>query len=147
MAPARAGRANRPVGAKTGTTNSPGARGPRRTRHPPCSIAVAKGAPVSVEAMIEVIERAAQDPEFRGELRTNPDAVLLNFDLTPAEMAALKAGNRRALRALGLPDEFDGRPMVLWRGKDEAGSPGNTLNPQRVSRPSTTEAGVAPRRR
>lgn len=93
--------------------------------------------------MIEAIERAAVDREFRDELRANPDAVLLNFDLTPAELAALKSGNRRTLRQLGLPDDFNGRPLILWRGKDEAGSPGNTLNPQHVHRPSTTEAGVA----
>ena len=101
---------------------------------------------MSVEAMIEVIERATADDEFRVQLRTNPDAVLLNFDLTPEELTALKSGNRRRLRALGLPEEVDGRPLILWRGKDEAGFPGNTLNPQRVHRPPTTEAGTAPRR-
>ena len=101
---------------------------------------------MSVEAMIEVIERAADDPDFLDQLRTNPDAVLLNFDLTPEELATLKTGNRRRLRDLGVPDEINGRPLALWRGKDEAGFPGNTLNPQRVHRPSTTEAGVAPRR-
>ena len=101
---------------------------------------------MSVEAMIEVIERAAAEPEFRAQLRTKPDAVLLNFDLTPRELAALKSGNRRLLRELGVPDDVNGRPLALWRGKDEAGVPGNTLNPQNVHRPSTTEAGVAPRR-
>ncbi len=102
---------------------------------------------VSLEAVIEVIERVAMDEEFRDTMRTNPDAVLLNFDLTGPEMTALKAGDRRALRALGLPEEFAARPLALWRGKDEAGYPGNTLNPQRVNRPSTTEAGVARSRR
>lgn len=102
---------------------------------------------MSLEAMIEVIERAALDGEFRSELRTNPDAVLLNFDLTPTQQAALKSGNREALRACGLPPDLVGRPLTLWRGKDEAGSPGNTLNPQHVRRPSTTEAGVARRSR
>jgi hypothetical protein len=63
-----------------------------------------------------------------------------------AELAALKSGNRRALRQLGLPEQYAGRPLSLWRGKDEAGYPGNNLNPQRVNRPSTTEAGVARRR-
>ncbi len=97
---------------------------------------------VSLEAVIEVIERVAMDEEFRDTMRTNPDAVLLNFDLTGPEMTALKAGDRRALRALGVPEDL----VSLWRGKDEAGYPGNTLNPQRVNRPSTTEAGVARRR-
>lgn len=101
---------------------------------------------MSVEAMLEVIERATADRAFRAQLRSNPDAVLLNFELTADELAALRSGNRRTLRALGLPEDFDDRPLLLWRGKDEAGSPGNTLNPQHVDRPSTTEAGVAPRR-
>jgi hypothetical protein len=101
---------------------------------------------VSVEAMVEVIERVAADADFRLQLRTNPDAVLLNYDLNNAELAALKSGNRRALRQLGLPEQYAGHPLLLWRGKDEAGYPGNNLNPQRVNRPSTTEAGVARRR-
>jgi hypothetical protein len=101
---------------------------------------------VSVEAMIEVIERVEVDDEFRLQLRTNPDAVLANYDLTPAEAAALKSGYRRVLLELGLPADYAGRPLRLWRGKDEAGYPGNNLNPQRVDRPSTTEAGVARRR-
>ena len=101
---------------------------------------------MSVEAMIEVIERVGTDAEFSLQVRTNPDAVLLNFDLTSAELAALKSGNRRALHALGLPTGYAGRPISLWRGKDEAGYPGNNLNPQRVNRPSTTPAGVAPKR-
>ena len=96
--------------------------------------------------MVEVIERVAADAEFRLQVRTNPDAVLLNYDLTSAELAALKSGNRRALRSLGLADEYAGRPLALWRGKDEAGYPGNNLNPQRVDRPSTTPAGVATKR-
>lgn len=102
---------------------------------------------MSSEAMIDVIERATVDEEFRDMMRTNPDAVLLNYDLTDAELAALKSGNRQKLRALGLPEEVARRPLALWRGKDEAGYPGNTLNPQRVGRPSTTAAGVAPRSR
>ncbi len=71
---------------------------------------------MSVEAMIEVIERVSTDAEFSLQVRTNPDAVLLNFDLTDDELAALKSGNRRALRALGLPAEYIGRPVSLWRG-------------------------------
>lgn len=100
---------------------------------------------MSIEAMIDVIERVAGDEEFRSALRTNPDAVLLQYDLTAAELAALKSGDRQKLRALGLPEDLARRPLALWRGKDEAGYPGNTLNPQRVGRPSTTAAGVAPR--
>jgi hypothetical protein len=101
---------------------------------------------VSIEGMIEVIERAATDEEFRRALQTNPAAVLQNCDVTRQEAAALKSGNRQALRQLGLPEDYVGRPLVFWRGKDEAGFPGNNLNPQRVNRPSTTEAGAAPRR-
>ncbi len=100
---------------------------------------------MSIEAMIDVIERTAADQEFRDQMRTNPDAVLLNFDLTNAEMAALKSGDRRKLRTLGLPETFVTGPLILWRGKDEAGNPGDDLNPQRVGRPSTTEAGVGRR--
>lgn len=102
---------------------------------------------MSVEAMVEVIERVAADEEFRDAMRTNPDAVLLNFDLTGPELAALKSGDRRTLRALGLPEALVAQPLSLWRGKDEAGYPGDDLNPQRVSRPSTTQAGVARARR
>jgi hypothetical protein len=100
---------------------------------------------VSVEAMIEVIERVATDDEFLQQLKTNPDAVLANYDLTNEEAAALKSGYRRALIDLGLPADYAAQPLRLWRGKDEAGYPGNNLNPQRVNRPSTTEAGVARR--
>lgn len=101
---------------------------------------------MSIEAMNDVIERVATDADFSLQLRTNPDAVLLNYDLTTAELIALKSGNRRALRALGLSEEQAARPFLLWRGKDEAGFPGNNLNPQRVDRPSTTATGVAPKR-
>lgn len=100
---------------------------------------------MSVEAMIAVIERVEMDTEFLVQLRTNPDAVLANYDLTEPEAAALKSGHRRALIELGLPETYAARPLLLWRGKDEAGYPGNNLNPQRVNRPSTTEAGVARR--
>lgn len=71
--------------------------------------------------------------------------MLANYDLTTAEAAALKSGHRRALADLGLPHDYTAQPFLLWRGKDEAGYPGNNLNPQRVNRPSTTEAGVARR--
>lgn len=101
---------------------------------------------MSIEAMIDLIERVGADAEFRDAMRTNPNAVLLNYDLTGPELTALKSGDRRALRALGLPEAFVAGPFSLWRGKDEAGFPGNSLNPQRVNRPSTTEAGVARRR-
>ena len=101
---------------------------------------------MSIEGMIDVIERAAADKEFRQQLRTNPAAVLQNCDVTRQEAAALQSGNRQALRQFGLPEDYVGRPLALWRGKDEAGFPGNNLNPQRVNRPSTTEAGAAPRR-
>jgi hypothetical protein len=104
-----------------------------------------QGGYVSIEAMIDVIERVESDAEFRLQLRTNPDAVLVNYELSTPELAALKSGDRRALLALGLPGDYVARPLRLWRGKDEAGSPGNALNPQRVDRPSTTEAGVARR--
>lgn len=101
---------------------------------------------MSERAMAEVIDRAATDPEFNAALRTNPYAVLQNYDLSPQEQSALASGNRRLLRAAGVDSETAGRPLELWRGKDEPGTPGNTLNPQHVNRPSTTAAGVAPRR-
>lgn len=95
--------------------------------------------------MTDIIDRVEADAEFLLQLRTNPDAVLANYDLTPAEASALKSGYRRVLLELGLPPDYAARPSRLWRGKDEAGYPGNNLNPQRVDRPSTTEAGVARR--
>ncbi len=97
--------------------------------------------------MIAVIEQVRADPDFRLQLQTNPDAVLANFDLSTIEMGALKSGDRRLLGELGLPNDYVNQPFTLWRGKDEAGYPGNNLNPQRVNRPSTTQAGVAPRHR
>lgn len=101
---------------------------------------------MSERTMADVIDRAANDPEFRAALRANPRAVLVQYELTAAELHALASGSRRLLRSAGLDDENAARPMLLWRGKDEAGVPGNTLNPQHVRRPSTTEAGVAARR-
>lgn len=100
---------------------------------------------MTTQAMVEVVERAAADHEFRSALRANPRAVLASYELTSGEVDALMSGRRVALRAAGLDAETAGQPFALWRGKDEAGVPGNTLNPQRVQRPSTTEAGVAPR--
>lgn len=102
---------------------------------------------MSVAAMIDAIEQVSTDPEFRLQVRTNPDAVLRNFDLTTDELAALKTGDRRALQLLGLPEAYLAQPILLWRGKDEVGYPGNNLNPQRVNRPSTTPAGVATKHR
>lgn len=100
---------------------------------------------MTVQAMVEVIERAATDAEFKSALRTNPRAVLASYELTPSEVDALMSGRRVTLRAAGLDAETAGRPLALWRGKDEPGVPGDTLNPQHVQRPSTTEAGVATR--
>lgn len=46
---------------------------------------------MSHEVVQEILDRALTDLEFRRQLLLNPDKALAGFELTPEEVAALKA--------------------------------------------------------
>ncbi len=48
---------------------------------------------MSTKAMLEVLKRAADDITFFGQLATNPQAALKDFDLTSEEEVALSIGD------------------------------------------------------
>lgn len=58
------------------------------------------------EAVEEVLQRVRDDPSFRAELDTRPDAALHGYDITYAERAAIISGDTDRLRQLGVSEEL-----------------------------------------
>lgn len=57
---------------------------------------------MSMEAVMEVITRASVDPAFRARLWSNDHALLAEYDLDPAERAALLSATPERLQSLGV---------------------------------------------
>ncbi|HEY3218728.1 MAG TPA: Os1348 family NHLP clan protein [Candidatus Limnocylindria bacterium] len=57
---------------------------------------------MSKEAVAKVIQRAIGDGAFRRQLSTDPTKALRGFDLSPAEMAAIRSGDSGRLSAFGV---------------------------------------------
>jgi hypothetical protein len=57
---------------------------------------------MSMEAVVQVIERASADAAFRARLASREEAVLADYDLDPAERAALLNATSEKLQALGV---------------------------------------------
>lgn len=56
--------------------------------------------------ILEVLDRAAEDPKFLARLAENPSKVLQEFDLTQEERAALARGDSRKIESwVGKLDE------------------------------------------
>jgi hypothetical protein len=56
---------------------------------------------VSLTAVQSIIGRAVMNPEFREQLKADPDAVLAERDVTPDEIAAIKAIDWDSLASVG----------------------------------------------
>ena len=54
------------------------------------------------KALAQLIERASTDAGFRAQLRSNPEAVLADYDLTAEEKAALLSGDPGVLLQRGV---------------------------------------------
>ncbi|HTE85864.1 MAG TPA: Os1348 family NHLP clan protein [Dehalococcoidia bacterium] len=61
---------------------------------------------MSLNAVQGIISRAVTDTEFREALRTNPDAVLGERDVTPDEVTAIKAMDWSAVSSVGTDVEL-----------------------------------------
>ena len=61
---------------------------------------------MTTSAVVELIERALNDEAFQDELRKDPDAAISQYDLTDAEIAAIKSGNSEELSYLGLDNRL-----------------------------------------
>jgi hypothetical protein len=57
---------------------------------------------VTREAVVRVVQRAISDGSFRTQLTRDAASALRGFDLTPAEIAAIKSGDSGRISALGV---------------------------------------------
>jgi hypothetical protein len=56
---------------------------------------------MSLEAVQRIISRAVTDPEFREALKSDPDGVFTDRDVTPQEIVALKELDWDAVASVG----------------------------------------------
>ena len=68
---------------------------------------------MTVEAMMAILDKAAKDIRFRERMRTDPQAALAAFDVSPQEAAALQEGTPAALQAVGLDPRLPA--WIPWR--------------------------------
>jgi len=68
---------------------------------------------MSLEAVQRIIKRAMTDPEFRQALKTDPDAVFTDRNVTPQEIQALKALNWDSLSSTAEDAEVRAYAMNL----------------------------------
>ncbi len=57
---------------------------------------------MSKEGVASFIEKVLMDEAMQGKLKTEPEAVLSQFDLTAEERTAVTSGSEEQLKALGL---------------------------------------------
>jgi hypothetical protein len=69
---------------------------------------------MSLEAVQRIISRATTDAEFRQALQTDPDGVFTDRDVTPQEIAALKAMDWDSVDSLG--EDVEVRGFLLRSG-------------------------------
>jgi hypothetical protein len=55
----------------------------------------------TLEAVQRIVGRAVTDADFREALKTNPESVFANRDVTPDEQAALKNMNWDSIGSIG----------------------------------------------
>ena len=61
---------------------------------------------MSTEGVVAFIEKALGDETFQAQLKADPDKVLGQFDLSEAEIAAIKSGGEEELKNLGLDERL-----------------------------------------
>ena len=67
---------------------------------------------MSKEGVVAFIERAISDEAFQAQLKSEPDKILGQFDLTQEEISAIKSGSEEELKALGLDARLS--KMSFW---------------------------------
>jgi hypothetical protein len=68
-----------------------------------------------MQAVTQILERALSDITFREQLKTNFDAAIKGYDLTPDEITALKKGDEATLRAMGVDERLSKGGGAFWR--------------------------------
>jgi hypothetical protein len=68
---------------------------------------------MSMQAMMAVLDRAAKDYRFNWRMIEAPDEALDEYNLTDAERAALKSGERDMLISVGLDERITA--WVPWK--------------------------------
>lgn len=63
---------------------------------------------MSLEAVQRIVSRAATDAEFREALKSDPDGVFTDRDVTPQEIVALKAMDWDSVSAVAEDVEVQG---------------------------------------
>jgi hypothetical protein len=66
---------------------------------------------MSLEAVQRIVSRAATDTEFRQAIKTDPDGVFTDRDVTPQEIVALKAMDWDAVSSVAEDTEVRGFAM------------------------------------
>ena len=68
---------------------------------------------MGLEAVQRIISRAATDPEFREAIKTDPDAVFTDRDVTPQEIVALKGMDWDSISSVAEDLEVRGFAMQM----------------------------------
>ena len=68
---------------------------------------------MSIEAIEQILERGARDPNFATELRNDP-SILDQYDLTAEERAAILSRDEGQIESLGMDERVT---KSLFRGK------------------------------
>jgi hypothetical protein len=76
---------------------------------------------MSLEAVQRIIKRATTDREFREALKTDPDAVFTDRDVTPQEIQALKAMDWDSVGSIAEDAEVRAYAMNLGLSRIVAG--------------------------
>ena len=61
---------------------------------------------MSKAGLDSLVQKAMADESFRKQIKENPDAALVGYDLTAEEKAAIKSGNAAKLRELGVDERI-----------------------------------------
>lgn len=69
---------------------------------------------MSLEAVQRIVGRATSDPEFLKAIQTDPDGVFTDRDVTPQEIAALKAMDWGSVGAAG--EDVEVRAFLMNAG-------------------------------
>jgi len=68
---------------------------------------------MSLEAVQRIVSRATTDAEFREALKTDPDGVFTDRDVTPQEIAAMRAMDWDAVSSVAEDVEVRGFAMRM----------------------------------
>lgn len=67
---------------------------------------------MSKSGVESLVQKAMADEKFRKQLKENPEAALVGYDLTAEEKSAIKSGNTAKLRELGVDERIT--KSTIW---------------------------------